>query len=202
MEALRSLAGGGLRSPSVGAASKRTDDMINYIQQYALQHGRLHSRVRDFLAPYFPTIDLRDVRVNAKLGRISAKSTSIWVLGKTVFVMRGKLNLKRQEWTSIRDGKLWHHNNEAIDLATVYGMRTLAHEVYHCQSWLTRPWWASVTEFAGDVWRSLRGTRFRSAWSHKHSRYEQAAIQAVDKGPIGDAIKARASELLTFEGLR
>lgn len=177
--------------------------MTNQIEEHALVNGRLHPKVREFLQPYFPDIDLYDVRVNAKLGRTSALGTSIWVFGKTIYVMRGKFNAKHEAWTTTGPkGQTFYYNNSAIDLATTTGMRILAHEVYHCQSWLTRPWWASVGEWVGDFFRSVWGTRFRSGWSHDHSHLEQAAIQAVDNGPIGRAINDRATELKAFEALR
>lgn len=155
------------------------------VEEYALRHGRLHAQARAFLQQYFD-IGLYRVKVNAKYGKTSALGTSVWVLAGTIMAQRGRLNA---EFGSV---------SQAIDLATVRGMKVLAHECFHVQQWLTRPWWRMTALFVGDVFRSLWGAR--RLWSHAHSKLEQEAIAFVRS--ITPDLYKRDSNLKIFESLR
>lgn len=169
------------------------------IEQYALEHGRLHPKAIQFLAPYFD-IDLERVKVNAKLGKTSALGTSVWVLADVIMVQRGKFNQEFEQWVerTDEDGTIWHNSNRAIDLSTVHGMLTLAHECYHVQQWLTRPWWSSLTTWIADLFRSLWYER--RIWSHTQSQWERQAIDFQHR--IAPDITRRQSDLEIFKSMR
>lgn len=173
--------------------------MIDSIEQYALERGRLHPEIIKFLAPYFG-LDLKRVKVNAKLGKTSALGTSVWVLADVIMAQRGKLNHEFKQWVerTDADGTIWHKSNGAIDLATVAGMLTLAHECYHVKQWLTRPWWSSISTWIGDLFRSLWYER--RIWSHKQSKWEREAIDFQNS--IARDITLRQAELEIFKQLR
>lgn len=168
------------------------------VEDYALEHGRLHPQAVAFLTQYFD-IDLGLVKVNAKHGKTSALGTAVWVLADTIMAERGKLNAKFEQWpVELSDGRTGYNSNRAIDLATVHGMLILAHECYHVKQWLTRPWWSSVFTWFGDMFRSLWFKR--RLWSHGYSKWEFEAIEF--QRSIARDISLRRAELEIFEALR
>lgn len=168
------------------------------VEAYACEHGRLHPQARAFLQKYFE-ISLNRVKVNAKHGKTSALGTAVWVLTDTIMAQRGLFNAEFKQWTvNLPDGRTGINSNRAIDLTTVHGMKILAHECYHVQQWLTRPWWSSVFTWFGDVFRSLRYER--RFWSHAQSKWEIEAI--AFQNDIARDISSRKAELEIFESLR
>ncbi len=157
------------------------------IEEYAKRYGRLHPHIIVFLQPYFD-IHLDRVRVNVKHGPTSIIGGHAWVMRDLIVVQKGKLNAEYIPGTG----------NTALDLSTRFGMRTMAHECFHVQQWLTRPWWKSIsikiTDFFRSMWYAHR------TWSHKHSKIEQAAM-AFERA-IDPAIRGRLDELKIFESLR
>ena len=86
------------------------DPMLG-VESWALEFSTLHPRVRVFLNPYF-MIDLSTVRI-----RPTRLRGSIYALGGTVLFRRGTLN-----------AEYYPPLNRGVDLATVGGMRIMAHE--------------------------------------------------------------------------
>lgn len=159
------------------------------VEEYARRRGRLHPDAVAFLQQYFDEenhLNLHRVRVNVKHDRTAFLNVSAWVMRDLIIVRRGRLNANAMAVP------------QAIDLATVSGMRVLAHECYHVRQWLTRPWWKMVAIFVADVARSLYRTR--RLWSHADSKLEQEAIEFVKS--ITPDMCSRTAELKIFKVLR
>lgn len=166
------------------------------VEQYAVRYGRLHPKAIEFLSQYFERFDLGRVKVSVKPGVTSAKDTSVWVLASTIIAQRGKFNAKFEQWSRTdENGVIWHDSNRALDLATIMGMRILAHECYHVQQWLTRPWW-SIWAVAWAALGSITGRSWHS------SKWEKQAIEFEHSISNDIALRYDAGELEVFETLR
>ena len=165
------------------------------VEEYAKKKGRLHPAILAFLTPYFEGFDLHRVKVRITPGNTSALGTSVWVLADRIMVQRGKFNQEFRQWVSRTDadGTIWHKSNGAVDLATVPGMVILAHECFHVQKWLTRPWWSIWA-----VMRSLVGKLTGRSW---HSfEWERQAIDFQNS--VVKDIQRREESLKVFATLR
>ena len=159
------------------------------VEEHAERYRKLHPDVRKALQPYFD-IDLKSVKV--KLIDYSP-TTTIWTLGDVIVVKRGVLNFEYKSTSEMRDGKLWHTGNGALDLSTDAGIQVLAHEIKHCEQWRLIPRWKYLLWYLPGVVRGwLAGRRY----AHKYIRWERDAI-AFQK-----TVKLSDKQLIDFKKLQ
>ncbi len=163
-------------------------------EAYAKRYNKMHPRLTEFLQPYFK-IELQRVRILVTPIQTSALDTSMWVLGNTVMMLRGKFNYEFKQWRVDKgDGKNYYDSNRAVDLSTSHGMLNMMHECYHVQQWLTRPWWMSLWTWVTDMFRSYENEK--RVWAHKYSKWEQEAIEFV--GRHANDVGGRETERAAF----
>lgn len=139
------------------------------VETYAKRNGKLHPTVRRILQPYFPELKLDSVKVQIV---DYAPWTTIWAMADQVIVLKGKLNYEYVSTSEMRDGKLWHRGNGALDLSTPAGIQVLSHELKHCEQWRNtsrRIYWLWYIPGLLASWISGR-------YAHKFFRWEREAI--------------------------
>ncbi len=153
------------------------------IEEYAKIRGLLHPAITAFLAPYFEGFDLHRVKVRITAGNTSALGTSVWVLADRIMVQRGKFNKEFKQWVSRTDldGTIWHKSNGAIDLATVPGMVILAHECFHVQKWLTRPWWSIWAVLQSLVGKVTGRSWHSSTWEKQAIDFQHSIVKDIQR---------------------
>lgn len=171
------------------------------VEAYVLRINRLHPRVIRYLQPLFGnTLDLYTVRMIVYDKNTSMLGTSVWVAGDKIVWTRTHLNQEFAQWRIDKDdGRIWHKNNRAIDLARLEGMSVLAHELRHVWQSRTLPWWKQWWRYGFGVLKSLL---YERRWySHKRVWQEIDAIE-FQQGPAAAYIRAHREGLKQFEGLR
>lgn len=153
-----------------------TTDPILSVESWALEFGTLHPRVRVFLKPYFG-MNLQTVRI-----RPTRLRGSIYALGGTILFRRGTLNAEYDPPV-----------NRGVDLATVGGMRIMAHELFHIQQW-RRGRLRFLWSWLGGLFGYLRGNQW-----HDSTMEREAVAFSKD---IAIDIRNRVPELLVFKELR
>lgn len=161
------------------------------VEQYALDHNRLHPKVVEFLQPYFikeNALDLSTVRIRVYPRRTSALGTSVWVMLDTIIFRRGTFNKERGVVP------------QAVDLTTNWGMTVLAHELRHVKQWRDVPKWTYAWSLIIGVLASWK--RRKRAYAHPFIPIE---IEAADfQDSIRPVIREREAdgELEIFRQLR
>ena len=170
------------------------------VEQYALDHNRLHPEIVNYLQPLFgDDIELDTIRITGFARNTSALGTSVWVAGDRIVFRIGTLNAKHRQWEVRRqDGSRAYESNAALDLSTVAGMSVLAHEIRHCWQCRTRPFFGWAWNYMVGLWRSWRAGRF---YSHKHVPSEIDAVDFQENVAL-PWLAERRDGLRVFEELR
>ncbi len=141
------------------------------VERYLKQHGKLHPTIRKVLQPYFE-IDLKSIKVQL-IDHTDLIKVTIFVIADTIIVMRGILNFPYISESFDRDGELWHRSNGAVDLSTDAGLKTLGHEIKHCEQWRLTPRWKYWLWYLPGV---IAGYIKDKQYAHRFIRWEREAI--------------------------
>jgi len=165
--------------------------MPNEIETYARAHRRIHPKVVEALLPFFKEYKWNPGRAKVRIvspfwGKLSGRGqpTAVFVVKRTIFVMRGALNAKGR----VR-GNSW-------DLASKAGFATFAHEVFHTYQHDRDGFGKFLTSFISGVWKSL--TRSKKSFDHKFFDFEREAI--AFQGKVMSKVKL--DDIKIFKSMR
>lgn len=164
---------------------------MNKLGAYAKKTRRLHPEIIRAMKPFFKEYgwDLSKTRiqiVSPYWGKLSGRgsATAAFVIGNTVYIMRGALNKR-----GLVRGNSW-------DLATINGFSTFAHEVFHTYQNNRDGLIKFVTSLLYGIFKSI--IRSRKLYDHKFFEYEREAIAFQNKLKK----KVKLAEISQFKNMR